>query len=74
MNDGRFVDADCHFGRLDHSLPEICLALPMSRAALRHILFETARRIPVREGLLYMQVTYGVPRRDHAFPTKPVPP
>jgi D-alanine transaminase len=28
----------------------------------------------VREGLLYMQVTRGVARRDHPFPAKPVPP
>ena len=74
MHDGRFVDADRHFERLDRSLREIRLLQPMSRAALRHILLETARRNRVREGLLYMQVTRGVARRDHAFPAKPVPP
>ena len=46
----------------------------MSRAALRHVLQEVARRNRVREGLLYMQVTRGVARRDHAFPSRPVPP
>ena len=46
----------------------------MSRAALRHVLAEVARRNRVTEGLLYMQVTRGVARRDHAFPTQPVPP
>jgi D-alanine transaminase len=74
MHDGRFIDADRHFDRLDRSLREIRLSQPMSRAALRQILFETARRNRVREGLLYMQVTRGVARRDHAFPAKPVPP
>jgi len=74
MHDGRLVDADRHFDRLDRSLHEIRLPQPMSRAALRRILFETARRNRVREGLLYMQVTRGVARRDHAFPAKPVPP
>jgi D-alanine transaminase len=45
----------------------------MSRAALRHVLAEVGRRNRVTEGLLYMQVTRGVARRDHAFPTTPVP-
>ncbi len=74
MHDGRFIDEDRHFDRLDRSLREIRLPQPMSRAALRHILFEVARLNRVRDGLLYMQVTRGVARRDHAFPAKPVPP
>ena len=48
------------------------LPQPMSRAAFRHVLLETARRNRVQEGLLYMQVTRGVAQRDHAFPAKPV--
>ena len=32
------------------------------------------RRNRLRDGLVYMQVTRGVARRDHAFPTKPVKP
>lgn len=74
LHDGRLIDADRHFDRLDRSLREIRLPQPLSRAALRHILLETARRNRVREGLLYMQVTRGVARRDHAFPTNLVPP
>jgi D-alanine transaminase len=46
----------------------------MSRAALRHVMQELLRRNRVTEGLVYMQVTRGVARRDHAFPAKPVPP
>jgi D-alanine transaminase len=38
------------------------------------VLREVARRNRVTEGLLYMQVTRGVARRDHAFPSKPIPP
>ena len=74
MHDGRFIDADRHLDRLDRSLREIRLPQPMSRAALHHVLSEVARRNRVREGLLYMQVTRGVSRRDHAFPSKPIPP
>jgi D-alanine transaminase len=74
LYDGRFIDEDLHLGRLERSLREIHLPMPMSRAALRHVLREVARRNRVREGLVYMQVTRGVARRDHAFPARPVPP
>ncbi len=71
---GRFVDEALHLDRLERSLGEVRIAMPMGRAALRHVLGEVARRNRVGEGLLYMQVTRGVARRDHAFPTQPVPP
>jgi D-alanine transaminase len=74
LYDGRFIDEDRHLDRLDRSLRELRLPPPMSRAALHHVLQEVARRNRVREGLLYMQVTRGVARRDHAFPSKPPPP
>jgi D-alanine transaminase len=69
----RFVDEDLHLARLERSLREIDLPMPMSRAALVHVLHEVARRNRVSDGLLYMQVTRGVARRDHAFPAQPVP-
>lgn len=74
LHAGRFVDEARHLDRLERSLGEIHLRMPMSRAALRHVLAEVARRNRVTEGLLYMQVTRGVARRDHAFPAGPVPP
>ena len=70
---GRFIDEDRHLDRLERSLKEIHLPMPMPRAALRMVLMEVARRNRVTEGLLYMQVTRGVARRDHAFPKQPVP-
>lgn len=74
LYDGRYIDEDRHLDRLERSLREMRLAMPMSRAALKLVLREVARRNRVTEGLLYMQVTRGVARRDHAFPSKPVPP
>jgi len=74
LYDGRFVDEELHLARLERSLREISLPMPMSRAALSLVLKEVARRNRVREGLLYMQVTRGVARRDHPFPARPVPP
>ena len=74
LHDGRFIDEDRHLARLERSLRELRMAMPMSRAALLHVLAEVARRNRVREGLLYMQVTRGVARRDHAFPPAGTPP
>jgi len=71
---GRFIDEDRHLARLDRSLREIRLPEPMARPALLQVMRELVRRNRVAEGLLYMQVTRGVARRDHAFPRRPVPP
>jgi D-alanine transaminase len=72
--DGRFIDEDRHLARLERSLKEIRLTQPMSLTSLRRVLREVVARNRVREGLVYIQVTRGVSRRDHPFPTKPVPP
>lgn len=66
---GRFMDEDLHRARLERSLREIAIAQPMGWAALRHVLQEVVRRNRVRDGLVYMQITRGVARRDHAFPS-----
>ena len=72
--DGRLADAEGHFARLDRSLGELQITPPMDRRALTVILRETVRRNRVREGLLYLQITRGVARRDHAFPSPDTPP
>ena len=71
---GRLIDEDLHLDRLERSLRELRLTPPMGRAALRTVLRETTARNRVHEGLIYMQVTRGVARRDHAFPARPVKP
>ncbi len=71
---GRFIDSDRHLARLERSLAEVRIAMPMGRGALLRVLAEVARRNRVQDGLLYMQVTRGVARRDHAFPTQAVKP
>jgi D-alanine transaminase len=72
--DGRLADAEGHFARLERSLGELKIPMPMSRAALTVALRETVRRNRVRHGIVYLQVTRGVARRDHAFPNPPVTP
>jgi D-alanine transaminase len=65
---GRLVDERRHVERLQRSLGEMRIAMPMSRAALGVVMRETIRRNRVRDGIVYLQITRGVARRDHAFP------
>ena len=72
--DGKLGDAEGHFARMERSLGELSIAAPMSRAALTLVLKEMIRRNRVRDGLLYLQISRGVAKRDHAFPNPPVRP
>ena len=65
---GALVDERRHMDRLERSLKELRIAMPMPRSALSVVLRETVARNRVRDGILYLQVTRGVARRDHAFP------
>ncbi|MCY4318264.1 MAG: D-amino-acid transaminase [Alphaproteobacteria bacterium] len=67
---GRFIDAEPHLDRLDRSLGALRIATPMSRSALYHILHEVMYRNRIENGIVYLQVTRGVARRDHPFPAK----
>lgn len=71
---GVLVDLEAHNDRLERSLRELRIAMPMSRAALTQVMRETVRRNRVINGIIYLQVTRGVARRDHPFPKTPVPP
>ena len=71
---GRLADFDGHMTRLERSLDELQIDRPMSREALTAVLREVVRRNRVRDGLVYLQVTRGTARRDHAFPAPDTPP
>ncbi|OJU84305.1 D-amino-acid transaminase [Shinella sp. PSBB067] len=66
------VDLSRHLDRLDRSLGEIRIRPPMPRAALVGIMREVLRRNRVADGMVYLQVTRGVARRDHVFPSPEV--
>lgn len=71
---GKVVDMPRHLTRLQRSLRELRIDMPMPLAALEVVIHETVRRNRVTYGIVYLQVTRGVARRDHAFPLKPVKP
>lgn len=68
VKDGAPVDEVRHLDRLDRSLAGLRIAPPLSRQALRVVLRETIRRNRLGQGMVYLQITRGVARRDHAFP------
>ena len=68
VRDGRFIDERRHIERLRRSLAELQIAFPLTPAALAVVMRETIRRNRVRNGIVYLQITRGVARRDHAFP------
>lgn len=74
VRDGKLIDEGPHIDRLDRSLKELRIGWPVSRNTLGFIIRELMRRNRLRDGLVYMQVTRGVARRDHAFPAGPVKP
>lgn len=71
VRDGALIDPTRHLERLQRSLREIRMGMPMARAALGHVLRETVRRNRVRDGTIYLQVTRGAGPRDFLFPATP---
>jgi D-alanine transaminase len=68
VRDGRIVDERRHMARLQRSLGELRIQMPMLLSALSIVMHETVRRNRVRNGIVYLQATRGVARRDHGFP------
>jgi D-alanine transaminase len=71
---GKLADSEGHLERLWRSLGELRIDRPMSEKTLVMAMRETIRRNRIRDGALYLQISRGVARRDHAFPTRPTPP
>jgi D-alanine transaminase len=74
VRQGRLIDERRHLGRLKRSLDELQIKLPMSPVALGIVLREVIARNRIGYGIVYLQVSRGVARRDHAFPAPEVPP
>ena len=63
-----------HLKRLQHSLDGIKLPNPHSESEWTGILNEIIKRNTPEDQYLYLHITRGVAKRDHAFPNPPVPP
>ncbi len=65
---GRVIDEEPHLDRLERSLRELRMDLPIPRNALKLVTREVLRRNRVKDGMVYLQVTRGAAARDHPFP------
>jgi D-alanine transaminase len=63
-----------HLKRLQHSLDGIRLPNPHSDAEWAELISELIRQNEGEDQYLYLHITRGVARRDHAFPSPPVAP
>jgi D-alanine transaminase len=62
-----------HLQRLDRSLGGIRLPNPHNNSQWTQIIRELVRRSPHEDQSLYLQITRGVAKRDHAFPKDVAP-
>lgn len=65
--DGRLIDNDLHLPRLERSLKEIQIPLPLALDEIRAVQAELIRRNELREGVVYLQVTRGSADRDFGY-------
>ncbi|SUZ31142.1 D-alanine aminotransferase [Roseibaca ekhonensis] len=67
--DGKLIDFDGHFTRLERSLNELDIANPMDRDAWLDVHRELVAQNGIELGMVYLQVTRGAPGdRDFIFP------
>jgi D-alanine transaminase len=69
VHDGNLVGEQGHLDRLKHSLVSLQIDWPMAKRSFMVVVKEVVRRNHVKFGLVYIQITRGVARRDHPFPT-----
>ena len=68
---GTAINQDYHLDRMERSLRELGMPMPMSRAALRIVMHEMIARNRIANDQLYIQVTRGAVRREHVPPKNP---
>ncbi|MBN9060963.1 MAG: D-amino acid aminotransferase [Rhizobiales bacterium 65-9] len=65
---GKLLDNDAHLKRLERSLGEIGMPMPMPAEEIVKIQKELIARNDIVEGTVYLQVTRGAADRDFPFP------
>ncbi len=65
---GVLADERGHMDRLERSLSELQIAMPVNRRAMGIIMRELLRRNGLKNAALYIQVTRGTAKRDFKFP------
>jgi len=72
---GKLIDFDGHAKRLERSLSELEMAMPMNSDALLEVHRELVRLNEIDEGLIYLQIARGSDGdRDFVYPAADTPP
>ena len=69
VHDGKLIGEQGHLDRLAHSLISLQIDWPMAQRPFMVVVKEVVRRNHVKIGLVYIQMTRGVARRDHPIPS-----
>ncbi len=68
VRNSKLIDEEAHLNRLWRSLNELEMAEPVTRSALKVITRQLMRQNRAKDALVYIQITRGVAKRDHAYP------
>lgn len=70
---GRMIDNDLHLARLERSLGELGIPLPLPRAEIEAVQHALIARNDLQDGSVYLQVSRGEADRDFLYPQAMVP-
>ncbi|MBZ9917125.1 MULTISPECIES: D-amino-acid transaminase [unclassified Mesorhizobium] len=65
---GRLIDNDFHLNRLQRSLAEICIPMPVTLPEIEAIQLELISLNGLDEGTVYLQISRGEAKRNFLFP------
>jgi D-alanine transaminase len=68
VKNGVLFDMDGHLARMARSLAALSIPAPLSNPSLLMVINELMVRNKLRNGLVYLQISRGVAKRDHPFP------
>lgn len=64
---GRMIDNDLHLARLERSLNELAIPLPLSREGIIDVQHELVSRNNLADGVVYLQISRGEADRDFLY-------
>jgi D-alanine transaminase len=73
VRDGILFDMAGHLARLARSLAALSIKAPLSDTSLCMVIKELLKRNRLSNGLVYLQISRGVAKRDHPFPKSATP-
>lgn len=65
---GRLFTLKEHLDRLERSAREISIGVPLAQAALTREIERLLQKAPMKDGMIYLQLTRGESCRNHVFP------